>query len=81
VRASVLATAAEAAVQNSALQWQSSPRYSARQHAWMPFGGLVGNIHYQNLASALWPWLRLLACLHLGNKTTFGHGQAAFLPA
>lgn len=80
VRAGVLATAAQATVQNSALQWQSSPRYSARQHAWMPFGGLVGNIHYQNLAPALWPWLRLITCLHLGNKTTFGHGQAAFLP-
>jgi len=62
-------------ISSNTLQWQTQERYSARQKAWMPFGGLAGEIVYCGDLSAVTPWLTLLEWLHLGNKTTFGHGR------
>ncbi|MBE9610833.1 CRISPR system precrRNA processing endoribonuclease RAMP protein Cas6 [Chitinilyticum piscinae] len=58
------------------IRWISQPRYSARQHSWMPFGGLIGQLDYHGHGlTECGAWLGLAEWLHLGNKTTFGHGQ------
>ncbi len=76
----LLAVAQRAVLQRADLQWRTSPRYSARQQAWMPFGGLQGSVHYFGVDASLWPWMRVVEYLHLGNKTTFGHGHIKFWP-
>lgn len=63
----------------SALSWHSTPRYSARQKAWMPFGGLCGSLLYRQVPPELELWLKWAQWLHIGNKTTFGHGEIRVL--
>jgi CRISPR-associated protein Csx16 len=79
LRHSLLQSASAASVSNEQLTWQSTPRYSARQKAWMPFGGILGVLEYQQVAPHLLVWLQLAEWLHIGNKTTFGHGRIGLL--
>jgi CRISPR-associated protein Csx16 len=62
------------------IEWHSTPRYSARQKAWMPFGGMSGSLQFERLPVSLLIWLELAQWLHIGNKTTFGHGRIAIAP-
>ncbi|MCG9059798.1 CRISPR system precrRNA processing endoribonuclease RAMP protein Cas6 [Laribacter hongkongensis] len=71
----LLQQATQAACVDAQLAWHSTRRYSARQKAWMPFGGLCGTLRYQPVAPALQDWLAWAQWLHIGNKTTFGYGQ------
>lgn len=77
----LLQQAAQVACADAQLAWHSTPRYSARQKAWMPFGGLCGTLSYQAVPPALQQWLAWAQWLHVGNKTTFGHGQLQILQA
>jgi hypothetical protein len=47
----------------------------------MPFGGILGVLQYQQVAPHLLIWLQLAEWLHVGNKTTFGHGRIGLLLA
>lgn len=77
LRRQLIQQATHVTIESSVLEWHNTPRYSARQKAWMPFGGLCGKVHYLNVPNILLPWLQLSEWLHLGNKTTFGHGRIA----
>lgn len=61
------------------LHWHDWVRYSARQRQEMTLGGLLGTIalHTTHAATAhaLWPWLWLGQCLHVGKNATMGLGQ------
>lgn len=57
------------------IRWLDAERYSARQQRAMVLGGLYGRLDYSQPDSLLWPWLRLMQHLQLGNKTTFGFGK------
>lgn len=71
----LLQQAAAVACTSAELSWHSTPRYSARQKAWMPFGGLSGRLLYRQVPPELFLWLQWAQWLHIGNKTTFGHGE------
>ena len=60
---------------NAELSWLDAERYSARQQQAMVLGGLYGQLEYSPPDPLLWPWLRLMQHLQLGNKTTFGFGK------
>jgi CRISPR-associated protein Csx16 len=75
LRQRLLDQASVAHTSNAQVTWHSTPRYSARQKAWMPFGGVVGLLQYQNVAFSILVWLQLAEWLHVGNKTSFGHGR------
>lgn len=81
LRQALLQHASAASIGNEQLTWHSTPRYSARQKAWMPFGGMLGVLQYQQVAPHLLVWLQLAEWLHVGNKTTFGHGRICVLMA
>lgn len=80
VQRHLLQLAAPVACEASTLSWHNTPRYSARQKAWMPFGGLCGSIRYLQVPPELQLWLQWAQWLHIGNKTTFGHGQIRVCP-
>lgn len=66
------------------LHWDDLTRYSARQDAVLPLGGLTGWIGYRaapgaNVAAAL-AWLAAGEWLHIGGKTTFGLGMYRMVP-
>lgn len=64
------------------LHWDDLSRYSARQQAEVPMGGLTGWLRYSGygpLEAAL-AWLAVGEWLQLGAKTTFGLGAYRLLP-
>ena len=61
------------------IAWHNMPRYSARQKVWMPFGGMCGSLQFEKLPVSLLQWLQLAQWLHIGNKTTFGHGRIGMI--
>ncbi len=67
--------AAQCRLLNAELSWLDAERYSARQQQAMVLGGLYGQLEYSPPDPLLWPWLRLMQHLQLGNKTTFGFGK------
>lgn len=64
------------------LHWDDITRYSARQRANVPLGGLTGWLHYRGNAplDALFAWLSVGEWLHAGSKTTFGLGAYRLIP-
>lgn len=60
------------------LQWDDLSRYSARQEAVLPLGGLTGWLGYQASSdaelTAARAWLHVGEWLHIGGKTSFGLG-------
>ncbi|WP_125716178.1 CRISPR system precrRNA processing endoribonuclease RAMP protein Cas6 [Pseudoalteromonas rubra] len=52
--------------------WQ---RYSNKQQAQLPFGGLKGQVSFSGEISEARPWLQLGEVLGIGGKTTFGLGR------
>jgi CRISPR-associated protein Csx16 len=65
----------QVALSQHEIEWLTQPRYSARQKAWMPFGGISGTVQFSRLPASLMLWLELAQWLHVGNKTTFGQGR------
>ena len=57
------------------LYWDDWSRYSGRQHTWMKFGGLLGEITYRGDLTPFLPWLALGEWMHVGGKTSFGLGR------
>ncbi|MDQ3775511.1 MAG: CRISPR system precrRNA processing endoribonuclease RAMP protein Cas6 [Pseudomonadota bacterium] len=57
------------------LYWDDWSRYSGRQHTWMKFGGLLGEITYRGDLTPFLPWLALGEWMHIGGKTSFGLGR------
>lgn len=64
------------------LYWDDLSRYSARQQAEVPMGGLTGWLRYKATADVrmAWAWLAIGEWLHVGTKTTFGLGAYRILP-
>jgi hypothetical protein len=59
---------------NSHVYYEDWQRFSHKQQAALPFGGLMGQVSYfGDIATAI-PWLKLGQHLHIGGKTTFGLG-------
>jgi CRISPR-associated endoribonuclease Cas6 len=63
------------------LYWDDWSRYSGRQHTWMKFGGLLGEITYRGDLTPFLPWLALGEWMHIGGKTSFGLGRYTIEPA
>ena len=65
------------------LSWDDVTRYSARQKAEMPLGGLTGWLRYSadGPTDALFSWLAVGEWLQLGARTTFGLGVYRLVPA
>jgi hypothetical protein len=65
------------------LVWDDLTRYSARQRAEMPLGGLTGWLGYtgRGTADAAFAWLSVGEWLQLGARTTFGLGVYRLVPA
>lgn len=65
------------------LYWDDLSRYSARQQAEVPMGGLTGWLRYQAAADVrtAWAWLAIGEWLHVGTKTTFGLGAYRVAPS
>lgn len=68
---------AQVALLEDHTQWQQKSRYSARQKAWMPFGGIQGAVFYGAVSPVVALWLQLAQTVYLGNKTTFHHGKVS----
>ncbi|MDY0331719.1 MAG: CRISPR system precrRNA processing endoribonuclease RAMP protein Cas6 [Thiomonas sp.] len=64
------------------LHWDDLSRYSARQQAELPLGGLTGWLRYSGAGplDAALAWFAVGEWLHLGTKTTFGLGAYRLLP-
>lgn len=80
-----LAQAQQLRISEQDLHWDDLSRFSARQQAVMPLGGLTGWLRYtappqQDLAAA-YAWLAVGEWLHAGTKTTFGLGAYRLLPS
>jgi len=58
--------------------WESWERYSSRQRARIPAGGLVGQAVYAGDLAPYAGLLPLIECVHLGKNTTFGLGKVTF---
>ncbi|RLA97001.1 MAG: CRISPR-associated protein Cas6 [Deltaproteobacteria bacterium] len=57
------------------LYWYDWSRYSTRQKARMPAGGLKGRIIFKGNIKPFWPYLALGQRLNVGKNTSFGLGQ------
>ncbi len=69
-------------VLDARLEWSERLRRSARQHALVPMGGLVGRLVLDlGEAEALWPYLWLGQWLHAGKGATMGLGAYRLVPA
>lgn len=64
------------------LHWDDLSRYSARQQAEVPMGGLTGWLRYSSNGplDAAFAWLSVGEWLHVGTKTTFGLGAYRLAP-
>lgn len=64
------------------LSWDDLSRYSARQQAEVPMGGLTGWLRYSSAApvDAVFAWFSVGEWLHVGTKTTFGLGAYRLAP-
>jgi len=66
------------------MHWDDLSRYSARQQAVVPLGGLTGWLRYTAAAGQDWEaayaWLAVGEWLQAGTKTTFGLGAYRLLP-
>ncbi len=89
VRAAALPLADSALEQVAALRltqqdlhWDDLTRYSARQQAELPLGGLTGWLRYSSheAMDAVCAWLAMGEWLHVGTKTTFGLGAYRLAP-
>jgi len=59
----------------SKLKWHDGSRYSNRQKQKVPFGGLLGEIHYTGDLGPFLPLLQFSESVHIGKNTSFGLGQ------
>lgn len=77
-----LQQAAAMRITQQELHWDDLSRYSARQQAELPMGGLTGWLRYSSPApmDAVFAWLSVGEWLHLGTKTTFGLGGYRLVP-
>lgn len=57
------------------LQWCDWSRYSSRQKQKMTLGGLLGQLHLQQVPPQLLPFIYLGQWLHVGKESTFGLGK------
>ena len=57
------------------LKWYDWSRYSTRQKARMPVGGLKGDITFAGNVEPFWPYLILGQKVSVGKNTSFGLGQ------
>ncbi|MEW6559356.1 MAG: CRISPR system precrRNA processing endoribonuclease RAMP protein Cas6 [Pseudomonadota bacterium] len=69
-------------ITQQALHWDDLSRYSARQQAELPMGGLTGWLRYSSKApmDAVFAWLSVGEWLQVGTKTTFGLGAYRLVP-
>lgn len=77
-----LEQAATLRITQQELHWDDLSRYSARQQAEVPMGGLTGWLRYSSNAplDAAFAWLSVGEWLHVGTKTTFGLGAYRLVP-
>ena len=75
--------AAQANITEHEVTWDDISRYSARQKAVIPLGGLTGWVRYSAECPlhAMYTWLAVGEWLHVGTKTTFGLGAYRLVPA
>ncbi|MGC9184896.1 MAG: CRISPR system precrRNA processing endoribonuclease RAMP protein Cas6 [Thiomonas sp.] len=80
--AQALQQAAQMRISQQELNWDDLSRYSARQQAELPMGGLTGWLRYSSPApiDAVFAWLSVGEWLHVGTKTTFGLGAYRLVP-
>jgi hypothetical protein len=71
----IIQQAEEVSIERNSLKWWDWERYSARQHARMKLGGLVGEITYRGNMEPFLPILRAGQVLHTGKGTGFGLGK------
>ncbi len=76
----LVSEARSVAIDTHELRWDDWPRYSGHQHAWMQFGGFLGQIRYRGDLRPFLPWLALGEWMQVGGKTTFGLGQYTMHP-
>jgi hypothetical protein len=72
------AAADQVAIVHAALRWQEWARYSGRQKAVMPMGGLVGQLRLEGPIAPFVPFLAPGRALHVGKHAAFGLGAFRF---
>ncbi|MCX7896835.1 MAG: CRISPR system precrRNA processing endoribonuclease RAMP protein Cas6 [Rhodocyclaceae bacterium] len=77
---SQLARRAEAIASRLRMQWCDPARYSSRQNARLPLGGLIGEWTLAGDLAPFTPFLHLGQWLHVGKEATFGLGGYRLLP-
>ncbi len=70
----ILSAAGSMVLDRDETRWLDWGRYSLRQRRPMRLGGIVGELEYSGVSSALVPALRTAAFAHLGKNTSFGLG-------
>lgn len=65
----------QVSVRATNVKWFDWERYSKRQGARMPLGGLKGAVEFEGPLSAFMPWLAAGQILHVGKNSAFGLGK------
>lgn len=77
----LLSLASEVAVTRSELRWQDLARFSNRQQAKVPAGGVVGEIDLEGELAPFVPLLRAAEVVHVGKGAAYGLGRIEVLAA